>query len=272
LTNPFEATFAEPLSFAVTPIELVFEGKEIAHATGFLWRHESRLVLVTNWHNFAGKHTFTGGFLNNGGAIPDTARIYPEWRVQRGEMVDLIRQKREIRLYEHFDLPLWKQHAQFAATRADIVTIDAGPDDPAIFTANAHQFENLYTGVGSTLFVVGYPFRDYNTNGHRPIWKSGTLASDPNFDWNGHPAFLIDSATRPGMSGSPIFRRVFGPAALVRGEGKLETKLDAVVTTQFVGIYSGHLTSGHEAITIGIGWPAHLFEELLRHPAPGTRD
>src|SRR5690242_7246944 len=54
------------------------------------------------------------------------------------------------------------------------------------------------------LFVIGYP---QNTENFYPIWKSGTIASEPNLMPLGIPFFYIDATTRKGMSGSPVVFR-----------------------------------------------------------------
>ncbi|MES2003281.1 MAG: trypsin-like peptidase domain-containing protein [Bacteroidota bacterium] len=51
------------------------------------------------------------------------------------------------------------------------------------------------------LFVIGFPF-DYGKANLYPLWKRGTIASEPGFN-----KFYIDATTRQGMSGSPVVYR-----------------------------------------------------------------
>lgn len=37
-----------------------------------------------------------------------------------------------------------------------------------------------------------------------PVWKRGSIASEPLFNINLGPAILVDAVTRRGMSGSPV--------------------------------------------------------------------
>src|ERR1051326_9348136 len=67
--------------------------------------------------------------------------------------------------------------------------------------------------------------------------SAGSIASELVAGWHKKPAFLVGCRTSKGMSGSPVIRRLFGPAA----SADMTVKLDAVVTSQFMGIYSGRL-------------------------------
>ena len=77
---------------------------------------------------------------------------------------------------------------------------------------------------GSTVFVIGFP-RSLSVGFGLPLWKSGYIASEPHFNvtlggrLSGYgglkggrriPAFFIDTLTRAGMSGSPVFARYHG--------------------------------------------------------------
>ncbi|OYZ00135.1 MAG: hypothetical protein B7Y37_11560 [Sphingobacteriia bacterium 28-36-52] len=80
------------------------------------------------------------------------------------------------------------------------------------------------------LFVIGYP---QNTINFYPIWKSGTIASEPNFISVGVSSFYIDATTRKGMSGSPVVFR----------DNKINDPKGGVsflsgLTTKLIGIYS----------------------------------
>ena len=65
------------------------------------------------------------------------------------------------------------------------------------------QFDAVYS-VGSEVFVLGFP-RGLRTQSNFPIWKRGTIATEPAIPRDdGAPLILIDAATRKGMSGSPV--------------------------------------------------------------------
>jgi len=212
----FEGARLDPLSPAVTPIELIANNQIFGHGTGFIWAHGPRFFLVTNWHNFSGQHPFDGTHLSEVGRVPDSIRYYP---ILEGP--GIVRSPITTPLFEQFDLPLWQQHKRFDDLRIDIAVIEIPEDGTKYYAINRFPEEApLFTHVGSDLFIVGYPFSDFDHQFMKfPIWKRGSLASETLFGWQGKPAFLIDAASRPGMSGSPVIRKVFGPAPISLGDG-----------------------------------------------------
>ena len=53
--------------------------------------------------------------------------------------------------------------------------------------------------------VVGFPNGMWDQLNNMPVFRRSISATHPNLDWNGQPAFLIDTACPPGSSGSPVF-------------------------------------------------------------------
>ena len=68
-----------------------------------------------------------------------------------------------------------------------------------------------------------------------PIWKRGSIASEPELPADDLPLFLVDSNTYKGMSGSPVYARTIG--------GYLSKQHEvfqmAARSTRFLGVYSG---------------------------------
>jgi hypothetical protein len=54
------------------------------------------------------------------------------------------------------------------------------------------------------IVMVGYPNGIWDVRHNLPVYRSGVLATNYRFDWNGKPEFLIDCACFPGSSGSPV--------------------------------------------------------------------
>src|ERR1700754_783664 len=264
----------DPLSVAVTPIELLQNGKVFGHGTGFIWRHAERVFLITNWHNFSGQNPFDSSHLNKGGRIPDAIRFYPTTPVDPEQ--HLARHQISMPLFETFHRPFWTQHRHFYDLRIDIAIIEltniAGLPPIADYIA-LNRFDEepkLFSHVGSDVFIVGYPFIEFDDLLKFPLWKRGSLASEPLVGWKKKPLFLVDSASRPGMSGSPVIRKVFGPAPIPK-DGEYEIKGDNVMGQEFIGVYSVHLTSKRKDVTIGFAWYGNLIRELLAEPDAGTR-
>jgi hypothetical protein len=118
----------------------------------------------------------------------------------------------------------------------------------------------LLLAVGSDVFVLGYPFGI--GPGALPIWKRGSIASEPEMTAiiNQNHIFL-DTASRPGMSGSPIIKRSWGTHFYENGDIKTETDS---IATRFVGVYSGRMVSNDPLdAQLGLAWPAALVTEIV---------
>ncbi len=70
---------------------------------------------------------------------------------------------------------------------------------------NQNVGQRIVTRAGDDCFILGYPLQNYEGLKF-PIWKRGSIATDTNLGLGDHPAFLVDAATTPAMSGSPIIR------------------------------------------------------------------
>jgi hypothetical protein len=156
----------------------------------------------------------------------------------------------------------------------DIVAIELTdqmlPDRSSVVCVNDYTYPRLYHFAGSEIFVLGHPLpqKDNKYPVPFPIWKRGSIASEIIVPWNMRPAFLIDSRTSKGMSGSPVFARIFGPAAY--GDGTIHT--EAILTSEFIGVYSGRLFDDENNASIGLVWHRNLIDQILDERACGTRD
>ena len=56
----------------------------------------------------------------------------------------------------------------------------------------------------STVTLIGYPHGFYDAKNQLPIYKTGSVASEPEVDFDGEPKFMVDVSNFPGMSGSPV--------------------------------------------------------------------
>jgi hypothetical protein len=99
-----------------------------------------------------------------------------------------------------------------------------------------------------TISIVGFPFGHSQTAG-LPIWKTGTIASDPEIDYDKSPQILVDCTGRPGMSGSPVYARRNGMYQSENGN----MMMVGGNTDRFVGIYAGSIDQASE---IGRVWKA----------------
>ena len=119
--------------------------------------------------------------------------------------------------------------------------------------------------VGMDTFILGYPFGIAVSA--LPIWKRASIASEPNLGIGGESFFYVDTASRPGMSGSPVILRTWGGFQTDTGGGVIT----AGAATKFIGVYSGRIGAQDELqAQLGIVWRADLIDQIIAAGRPGS--
>lgn len=254
---------AQPVSIArpsVASLLLVTKGNghELSTATGFVAERDGTRYLVTNWHVVAGRRTDTGAPLSSTSAVPDEIAIAHNVAGQLGTW-----EWKHEPLYDHNGEPLWFEHPSHGR-RVDVVALpltdvsgmDVYPYDPA------SMGPGLAFGVGGFVTIVGFPF-GITGGGAFGVWVQGAVATEPAIDFNDLPAFLVDSRTRQGQSGSPVLIYSSGGAVA------MEDGSTAVIggpAERFLGVYSGRITAESD---LGIVWKAQAVVEIIDGRQPG---
>lgn len=281
ITLPDYATRFDSLSLSVCFLDLKGVGDTPRQATGFFWRRGEKVFLVTNWHNVTGINIIDGKPMSNGWCpdslgmqyftkpvVVDPSKIamIPNAKSLDAPIVD-------VSLFEHFEQPFWIQHTKTFEMGIDVVAIPVShllSNTKAVQCVNDFSYPRLYQFVGSDVFIVGHPIAKAH-NAYPvsfPVWKRGSIASELIVPWNMRPAFLVDARTSRGMSGSPVFSRIFGPAA--HGDGTIQA--DNILTSEFMGIYSGRIFDDDNEASIGMVWHRNLVDQILDAPCAGSRD
>lgn len=234
----------------------------IAIATGFFFRHASRLYLITNWHNVTGVNAITGQAISELGTLPDRMSVSCKIKTPyKGEDVLIAR---------HFDMPLyidgrpiWYEHSKRQEIDVIAIEIDTSRFEGFANLAvnDADQEERLSLAAGLDCYVLGFP-EGLIGPVETPVWKRGSLAIED------HPTSLhglIDSATRTGMSGSPVIARhsgIFAPGGFSE---------DSIIGTveKFIGIYSGRVGDDALGFQLGKYWKKEVLEDILSLNTPG---
>lgn len=235
------------------PMFMCFGDTKLARGTCFCWEHQERLYLITNWHNLSGRNPETGKHLSNSLAEPD--RVHVAFKDPK----ELGRGKfSEIKLFDTDGLPVWQVHPTLRE-KVDIAAIPFEHDETvSCFPINRNQEHPLKIEIGDDVFVLGYPFEPIFAG--LPVWKRGSIASEPQISPDQQRHLLVDTASRPGMSGSPVIIR----SKSVHRLDNQETKVEAGIWTRFVGVYSGRIKSKDALDTqLGLIWPRELLVELL---------
>jgi hypothetical protein len=211
-----------------------------ASCTGFFWRDAGVPYLVTNRHCVTGKDHLNE-IVATHGFEPTHIQIY---FYERGkaitEGVTMYYPKAvEVSLFSDGE-PEWFEHP--SGTTVDVIAIAL--DSPSILSVDCVNDRKFYDEwkpeAGSDCFIVGYPEGVSGSDG-TPIWKRASIATEPELDYKQLPIFLCDSATRPGLSGGPVFGKAYG--FFDQKHRRIDPYQDGIVFLGhwpvFLGVYAG---------------------------------
>lgn len=241
----FDHKRVDPMSLSTTMIlQLANDGSSetIAHATGFFWLHEGCVYLITARHVITGRSPFDDQPISDQGYLPSRIVVHPTWSHAPNSWT---RGRVELTI-DHVN-PNWIQDPQFETLRTDIAAIPI-PSIPAnkivCINSDLRVLEQIFSHVGVECAIAGYPTSNFGDT-MTPVWRTGTMASEPVLPIDGKPMFLIDALLGPGFSGAPVFRRHFGPLPIDQPDGNFQILADRIMTTSFVGVYAGRFENSY---------------------------
>lgn len=232
-------------------------------ATGFILEENSKYYLITNWHVITNRNPAdsTANLVkvkNKDGtesridiADPEKIRVYFHGK-ELGTWIPTA-----LNLYEE-GKKKWLEHP--LGRRIDVVALPLNftkdqKDEISLYSINFEDYnDDIVKYPSINLSIIGFPL-GFSSFGRFPIWKTGQLASDFDLNFDNLPVFLIDAATRGGMSGSPVIIRQRG-ATYTRNSFGMGGQVQ-----QFLGVYSGRLPGDSD---IGIVWKVKCLEEIIR--------
>lgn len=248
-------------SFRVARLEVFARDTEarLGEATGFFCQFGGRTFLVTNWHVVAGRHFQTRQALHRSRALPGTLTVHAHViRAHDTQALPSASTAFRIALLGADGRPRWREHPLFGAD-IDVIALDIGSALPlgtrvCPIDLDKELAAELRLAVMDQAFVTGFPLQASTTPNSLPIYKSGTIASEPAV-FDSQPRIYIDGKTKTGMSGSPVMVKRGDNGAGLNGQATVEA-------LRFIGVYSGRdrqEPSEFEA-ELGIVWP---FRECL---------
>ncbi|RYY26157.1 MAG: serine protease [Sphingomonadales bacterium] len=240
-------------------VEPWFRDERLGVATGFTWVTPRALVLVTNWHVVSGRNCDTRRPVASHGGVPDRLRVAFPRKERREEPIWI-----DVPVTDEDDEPLWSEHPVHGhAVDIAAIPIDSFPDASEVWVTpiNVPPQVMLKQRIGMPLFILGFPF---GRNGFgMPVWKQGSFASEPFLSPQFDRHLIVDTASRPGMSGSPAIQRAHGEVELEDGSHGRTTNGDGA--WRFIGIYSGRFhTNDQQDAQLGRVWPVRLVEDVVR--------
>lgn len=257
-----------PISRSIVYLKPLSEtGAELSIATGFLYQNDQDIFLVTNRHVVTGRNLQDNRVLSKTGALPHTIKSFIasiEKSTEGGGKSICRWIEYDIGLYEKSGKPLWYEHENNAV---DVVTIKLEMKDEveeSLNPLNANKLHNFPIEISDDVFIIGYPVGI--TGGKKlPIWKRGSIASEPDMNIDDMSKIIIDTSTREGMSGSPVIARTDN--MLVGKDGTIPEDEFFGAHYRFVGIYSGRLNSRDEeddfTTHLGIVWKKEYLDQIF---------
>lgn len=238
-------------------------------ATEFFYEYESMIFLITNAHNITHMNPEQSLRLTSSLAFPIS--IKTKFRVIYKDQPNIIGISEFVTIPLYADPELHTPYWFILPEKGYLIDVIALPlempnkipDIVKLFPINKFELDTeYYPIVADDVSILGYPF-DITGKLELPIWKRGTIASEPAIDINNLPMFYVDTATRSGMSGSPVIMRRTG---IHGSEGNTLTGDEIIGTIQnFVGVYSGRIGAEDEyKAQIGIVWKNHVIEEIIQ--------
>jgi hypothetical protein len=240
-------------SLAAIPVEPFFNETNLGIATAFVWKDNDAYWLITNWHVVSGRDPNTGKHTSKTAAEPNRLRIWFNVRDRIG-----YKTPKFVDIRNGAGAPLWLVHPVHG-NKVDVVAISLqNYNDVDMCAINTKSSMDLLLQVGMDVFVLGFPFGIGPAR--LPIWKRGSIASEPQLPGSVQLHLFVDTASRPGMSGSPVIRRSWGSHTMADGS----VSMGAGTATKFIGVYSGRLASQDPLdAQLGLTWPASFVPEIV---------
>ncbi len=253
-------------SLVSSRLRMCFGDQELGLGTGFFYSEDGSFYLVTNWHNVTGRNPTDFKPIDKSGGIPNRIILSLNKKDQLGAWVEVA-----IPLYSDLENKhaLWFVHPKWGQN-VDIAIIPfAVPAEATIYPVNSKEVSkspDMRISIAQDVFVLGYP-RGLSGGGLFPIWKRATIATEPDVNVDDLPKMLIDTATREGMSGAPVFAKSDG----MYRDSKGNSVLSPGGGICFVGIYSGRNIGQTEIeAQLGLVWKIYAIKEIIKAKQIGT--
>jgi len=225
-------------------------------ATGFVLKKNQHYYLITNRHVVL--HCAEDKDPNDAGGwlCADNLQILHNRENRAGEWFTVTEQ-----LYDEHKAKRWREHSALGSAEhptpgssVDLVALPLTNNEGVAFLPLDLELRKtpVHIAPGDTVSIVGFPSGFGQVAGlGLAIWKTGTIASDPDVNVDGMAKFILDTTSRGGMSGSPVYAR---RTIDTDPEGRLVTYSSP--KTRLLGVYSAQ----SETLEIGFVWKAEMVQ------------
>lgn len=280
------------VSNSVVHLTMRFNETVLSIGTGVIYRADNKYFIVTAWHNLSGLHSEALNNLGKKGGRPNNVIVniavgYSNLGITRQSVMLSLTDDEKSLYYIHpknwpridvgvipfdpsaeYTSELYLSTGEKRKMRMCLLTPMADGTKAEIYPVQKYfaPDENLINRwletveVTEELFIPGYPnnIHDYYS---QPVWKRATIASSVRLGWNREPKFLIDSASKSGMSGSPVL--YYSPSGIVKILGSRYMFGQEVAI--LAGIYVGRLgVEGEADPQVGTVWKQSVIDEIIQ--------
>jgi len=255
---------------------LLYKGDElVSQGTGFFYLHQASnrqiVYLVTNYHVLTGSSP-----TQNKPPIGDKIAFqFHLSEVETGKTRTV-----SFPLFTKSGKPVWVTSSSYPEADLAVMPIVASLYQGCKINCVSAEWAagDIKVRPTTTVALVGYPYDFYDEKNALPIWKTGSVASEPEVDFQGKPCFLIDVSAFRGMSGSPVFA--------ISPDGVYEDKEGSIKMGKnlktFLGIYASMVERrkekyleeivhdvregivDYESLELGQVWKANLILETVK--------
>jgi Trypsin-like peptidase domain len=258
-----ESSNYNPLSLSSYFVYARFNDRSLSSATAFFIKQNSDFFLITNWHVVSGRNAQTNECLDKDCAIPNNLLIRLHKDSDFIEFEDY-----EINLTNEFGVHLWLEHPEHGRN-VDVVAIKVNLPSHLLVENIEKSIEpmneNTKEVIADDVFIIGYPF-GLSVGDIFPIWKRASIASEPNVDIHNLPLMYVDTASRSGMSGSPVVLFERRSTTLLKKESEnSDVFLVSRHKMKLVGIYSGRIGVEDTLFQaqLGVVWKSRVIDEII---------
>jgi hypothetical protein len=246
-----QRTEINPLSTTSLSLKILHDDTALGTATGFVLEKNNKRYLVTNRHVVLACGQDPSPENVGGWICANRLAILHYQIVSQGMSWFWVTED----LLGALGKPRWLEHPTLHGN-ADLIALPlAHTENVQFYPLNLElRKSDIVVSPGDPVSIVGFPFGMAQDAG-LPIWKTGTVASDPDVNFSGRPMFIVDTTSRQGMSGSPVYAVRTG--AYRSTTAQLQMAINGVAT-KFLGVYSDQNMN----VELGAVWKADVVVAL----------
>lgn len=246
------------LSYCAMHTTFTCAGGAEAIGTSFFYDYDGKTWLVTAAHNVTARHAFTEAELGCPPTDRPVALTLSHCVEEPGEERTRLRIGTcDLPLYDLDGTGRWIHHPH--GRHVDIAAMPTSgiPADWKQRTVNDQRLSEVRpfpVTAGESAVILGFPLQG---EPRLSFWKAATVATEPDLRNASH--FWVDSASRPGMSGGPVFARHSGWL------GSDSDPSDGAwgVFYHFIGVYTGRVDDDEFSVQVGRVIRANVINEML---------